>query len=295
MKDFTFDGKTYAVNLKNTAIMDVMVMYYDRRVIEDNDYEDPWELYKAGKWTWDVFFAMCDQFVKDFKGTDNYGATFNRMNFYSLANGVDFMKYDSNSGKWVNTMNDPVLLSTWTTTADMIGKRWLAPDVNQESLFLSGKILFMVSGPFGARNKQVVYQSLKDRKRLGVVPTPCDAKGEYQVVAEYTAWGIPQDAQNAEAVPYFLRYMLDPSSYGADTIYYDTQAKEAVTAAMARTKRFPSNTDMITEDGGLNYAGLVYTMQRTKSAQMSTALAANFGRVQDAANMANAQVGLLAD
>lgn len=59
MDQFMWGGKNYcAITQVNTSFL----YFYRRSVVQDAGLEDPYELYKAGNWTWDKFLEMGDKF-----------------------------------------------------------------------------------------------------------------------------------------------------------------------------------------------------------------------------------------
>lgn len=54
-----YNGKHYAVP---TAIGDTTLLIYDRKAVEDAGMDDPYKLYKDGKWTWDSFISMMKEY-----------------------------------------------------------------------------------------------------------------------------------------------------------------------------------------------------------------------------------------
>ncbi|MDD4700230.1 MAG: extracellular solute-binding protein, partial [Oscillospiraceae bacterium] len=58
MKDYTVNGVTYATSLKNTHIGSVDMMFYNKDIISKYNYEDPYKLWKNGKWTMNKFISM---------------------------------------------------------------------------------------------------------------------------------------------------------------------------------------------------------------------------------------------
>ena len=239
LKDFTFNGSIYAANLKDSAISDVAVIYYNVKALEDADMEDPYDLWKKGKWTWDKFWDMCDEFVAANRNKSGYaGATFEYGDAYVRSLGGSCYYYDGNKSKVVNNMSNSATEQGWKTTLDAIDKGWLLAN-HDETKFDQGKVLFFWSGPFSARRLDDRQKALKERNRLGVVPLPTDSK--YQVMYEYTAFGIPQGSKNAAVVPYYLRYVLDKSSYDMNKVYYNDKSREVIDYACSLTNRFYGN------------------------------------------------------
>ena len=237
MKDYTFNGNCYAVNLKDSAISDVSVIYYNKKALQDADMQDPYEIWKKNptSWTWDKFWSMCQEFVDANRGKAGYaGATFEYNDSYVRAMGGYILNYDSSKGKFVNGSKLDSTISSWKKTLEMREKGLLL-DTHSEISFDQGKTLFFLSGPFSARAKDARQSALKSRNRLGVVPMPTDSK--HQVMYEYTAFGIPEGAKNAELVPYYLRWVLDKKSYNMSEVYCTPEAKEVVEYSCSQNNR----------------------------------------------------------
>lgn len=227
LKDYTFNGKCYAANLTNSAVMDYAVIYYNKNSLNAAELEDPYKLWKQGKWTWSTFWNMCDEFVKANKKSSEtyYGATFEYPDAYVRAMGGALYTYDNAAGKFVSTLNSNAMKVGWQRTADAISKNWLIK-THDVTLFDQGKILFFWSGPYSIRKGDNRQADLKKQNKLGVVPLPTDSKT--QTVYEYTAFGIPKGAKNTQAVPYYLRWVLDQTSYDMHEIWYDNQAYDVM-------------------------------------------------------------------
>lgn len=65
-----YDGKHYVVPV---GADNPVALIYSRKMIEDESLEDPYELYKNGKWTYDKFLSMMKTFTEN--GDDRYGCT----------------------------------------------------------------------------------------------------------------------------------------------------------------------------------------------------------------------------
>lgn len=265
--DYTFNKKPFAVNLKNSAIMDYAVIYYNKNALKAAEMEDPYTIWKNDRfeWTWSKFWDMCNTFVKAnaSKGGAYYGATFEYPDAYVRAKGGSVLEYDSSNGKFINRIKSTDMEEGWKTTLNAISKGWLIGEHNSV-LFDSGNILFFWSGPYSARKHDERQWALKISSSLGVVPLPTDSKN--QTLYEYTAFGIPKGAKNAAAVPYYLRWVLDQSSYGADDIWFNAEAK-AVMDYAASGKHFYGSywyTELFNSlyNGGKNQVGTVLSSYR---------------------------------
>ena len=60
MEAYNFGGKHYELV---TDVAPHYYCFYNKETIEENGFDDPWELYKAGNWNWDTFESMLSDFV----------------------------------------------------------------------------------------------------------------------------------------------------------------------------------------------------------------------------------------
>ncbi len=288
MEDYTYNGKCYAVNIrpKDAAVLDTYMIYYNKRALRAADMEDPYTLWKNGKWTWSKFWSMCEEFLlANNNKTGYYGASFEYNNAYVRMFGCANYDYNSETGKWENYMDNPELAKRWGELLTYNSKG--LSSVNHDATsFQRAKILFDVSGPFAARAKDQTHQTLKDRDELGVVPLPTDTP--YQLLYEYTAFGIPQGAKNKEAVPYYLRYVLDKSSYDLDEVYYSKEAREVAeyTLSFADNKYFFGENELYE---------LRQELVNGTADQVKATLAKYKGVIQQYADSSNEQINHLSE
>ena len=75
---FGADGHLYAAATHDTSYAaNPSVMYYNAKLFEEAGLDDPYELYKAGKWTWDTFEKMGNKVKNAAKGKYIIGQDFN--------------------------------------------------------------------------------------------------------------------------------------------------------------------------------------------------------------------------
>lgn len=231
MKQYTFNGEVFATNLKNSAVLDVYMVYYNKKALKAAGMEDkdPYKIWKKNPndWTWDKFWSLCDEFLK---------ANNNRSGYYGAlpvyywavmrAMGGSLCYYDPAQGKYVNGTLMPDTINGVTKTIEAYSKKWLASTdskLNQAD-FGRGKTLFLINGPFSARTRDEQEASLKKTGDLGVVPMPTDSK--ITLLYEMTAFAIPKGAKNPELVPYYIRYVMDQQSYDMSKVFYDAPSLE---------------------------------------------------------------------
>ena len=62
MESYSYAGKYYAANLKNTFNQQPTAVVYRPSQIARYKLEDPYTLWKQGKWTYDKFKELCRAF-----------------------------------------------------------------------------------------------------------------------------------------------------------------------------------------------------------------------------------------
>ena len=238
MKYYTVKGKTYAVNMVGTYLNRPSAIFYNKTLIEKYDYEDPYTLWKQGKWTESKFMEMCE----DFKRTVNGPAwSASKYDVWALLLGLQ-SEISYKDGKYGNNLRDKKAITAWQRGAELqqsglIDTSW---DTNG---FEAGKYLFFDTSLMYTRTTQPYFSTLKSSGTLGVVPFfKVDGQTEqYQLMSEYEAYGFAKGAKNAKGAAFFLRYYLDPASYNAKTFFCTQEAKEVYEYSMKQPNRIMHN------------------------------------------------------
>ncbi len=234
MDTLTFGGKTYGTTLQNTHISGVHVMFYNMALVDKYNYEDPYKLWKDGKWTWGKFVEMCEDAKEDgltfgATGEGNFPAYLSSWGLTNLY--FDGKKMASNweSANWLKANQE---------LGDLYNKDYILGHGREET-FDAGDALFYIGSTVHARNKNSYFGDLKANKTLYFVPLPeqPELKKYYQGYCEIEAYGIPKGAKNPEAVPYFLRYFLDGANYTLDTYFGNKQNLEVYNWCMNRPNK----------------------------------------------------------
>ncbi len=269
---YTFNGKAFATSLQNTHIGSVNILFYNKELIEKHDFEDPYKLWKADKWTWDKYIEMCEEAME----ADYYAGSTGEGHFkvYLLTWGITG-PVSFNGKKYTSNFKDPDFLKVHQTLGDCYNKDKVFAHGGHDA-FNEGQALFSIGTAVHMRKKNSYFGNLKNANTLYSVPMPShpELKKYYQGIGEAEAYGIPKGAKNPEAVPYFLRYFLDGSNYELATYFCNEQNLEVYNWCMnAKNKVFgydyPSGMDAIA-DGGI---------QVQTGAQMKTYIDANSGTI----------------
>lgn len=224
MKDYTINGKAYATSLKNTHLGSVNMIFYNKALIDKYDLENPYLLWKNGKWTMNKFIQMCEEYKKATK--TEHSCTGGWWEYWSMIYGIQGpVKYDGK--KYSNNVKDKTFLTVTQKIAEWYNtKEYLAEGRAEE--FNAGEVLFYAGQSVLARRKNVYFSDLKAENNFYAVPMPAvdGQKTYYQGRGEYEAYAIADGAKNPEAVPYFLRYFLDGGNYDLKNFFCNPQNLE---------------------------------------------------------------------
>ena len=283
---YTVKGKIYGVNLKNTFNLQPTVVYYAGDTIKRYKLEDPYDLWKAGQWTWNKFIEMCKDF-KEQTGRPGW------MTNYQLDlldwNGLDFLTFDGNQFK--DNSSDPAILTTLQkicTLKDAV----TCEAMREQDKLENGTYLFTTDNMLCARTTDFHYETLKGNNDLMTVPFPSGLTSTYiQPMHEYEAFGFPKGCKNGPAAYYFLRYYLNRDNYDAKTFFVNNQALETYDFAI-KQKRFykVSSGPMSVTTGNSNGALDNYIRTQGKADQIQSELDKVKPQFKRAAEQANEKI-----
>lgn len=235
MKDYSVNGVSYATSLKGTPFGNVNLMYYNKSLISKYDLENPYTLWKNGKWTVSKFLEICREYRKATGKADTFGCVgfvdwsdWTMLYGYAGTIGFDGSKYYSN-------LSDPKFLTVSQEIADLWNTEKIL-GAGRAEVFDASETLFYSGNSIFARKKNSYFGTLKSAGQLYAVPMPSvDGQAEYyQGRYEYEAYAIASGAKNPKAVPYFLRYFLDGANYDLNAFFCNKQNLEAYTWAMGQ-------------------------------------------------------------
>lgn len=232
MKDYTINGVTYATSLKNTHIGSVMMMFYNKDLISKYDYEDPYTLWKNGKWTWSKFIDMGKEYMKESNAIN--GCVGGTWDTFTQSFGIPGpVGYDGN--QYYSLINDSKFLTVTQEIANLYNVDKLL-HMGRAEVFDAGECLFYAGGSVYLRRNNSYFGQLKSSGTLYAVPMPkIDGQDTYyQARDEYEAYAVPQGAKNPEAVPYFLRYFLDGENYDLTSFFCNKQNLEVYNWCMSQ-------------------------------------------------------------
>lgn len=301
MDRYTCGDNVYAAALVNTPFLLPNLLFYNKDTMEEMGFDNPWELWKQGKWTWDVFKDMLTEWVN--QGTEYTGACLWPCNAAGVANGNSCFVKSIGGGKYELDLNNTKALESWKLTEDCVVQNLLT-NLNDGFDQAKQKLLFasMTASPVQGKTNDY-FTKTRLRGQLECVPAPLwNEEAEYYLpIGEATAFGIPKAAKNAKAVPYFIGYVAnfdnyDQSVYNKDSnptgFFYSEQTKECfLTCLSIKNKGFTPDSDVFTYTMDTPFTWLLFF--KVDSSQLNTYLQTNQYIYQNSLDLYNADIDIL--
>ena len=135
IKSFTFNGKFYAFAIGIGASGHAAGIYYNKRLFREAGLAPdlPYDMQKAGTWTWDNFYEICKKLTRDRNNTgkiDTYAMTADIsdqiLDAFIVSNGSEWISKDA-TGKFVNATPRPEFLETLQFCRRLLDEGLLMP------------------------------------------------------------------------------------------------------------------------------------------------------------------------
>jgi len=208
---FTFDGKPYAfsvgINLNN-----FQALFFNKRLFREAGVDPnlPYDMQKAGTWTWAAFIDLCKKLTRD---TNNDG----KMDTYALpsdlsteildailsSNGATYVDKDPKTGKFVNATGRPEFLEALQFAIRLKNEGVLKPRPDgsnwdwYKSEFIDGKVAMRIDESWVANSDSNELSKMKDD--WGMVLFPKGPKSTtYRVYSRDNLMVIPATYKPAE-------------------------------------------------------------------------------------------------
>lgn len=199
-------GKKYFVNSYNSPFTGGTVVYYNKKIFNDNGLTNPQDYYNQGKWTYENM-EKCMQQVKK---VGYHGGVIESI-VIAEQMGSSLIQYDKATGTFKGNAKDNNLVSAL---------QYMARGVEEGitggytiSNFASGQVGLCMAGTYGLKYNG--YFKDMSPSEIGVLPLPTSYEGKalkYLPVG-LRGYGIAKGAKNVDGSYYFLRYFLDYSRY----------------------------------------------------------------------------------
>ncbi len=302
MDIYTFGEKCYGMALVNTPFFLPTMYFYNKDTIEEMGFENPYELWKKGEWTWAKFEEMCTTWVN--QGTEYTGACMWGRPSSTVNAGFTNKQEDDT---YTMNITDSLALETWQFAQEgVLGK--LYTNLNDGFDQAKQKLLFGSMDASAVQGSSGYFEKTRMRGQLeGVAPpvwTENGYEGEYYLpMMENIAFGIPKAAKNVKAVPYFIAYMAnfanyDQSIYDKDSnpngFFFSEQIKECYLELLTLPNRAGGHAD----SEAFSYSGEISDWAwmmffKVDPTQISTFMAENEYIYQNSLNMYNTDIQTL--
>lgn len=174
MNLFSFKDKHYA--FVNEVTSDGVVIY-SAKTIDENGFDDPWDMYLDGRWNWETFTDMLSEFCDP--AAEKYGLDgwWTEKPLY-LSAGVPAVS--SAKGKLQVNLKDPTLekAQNWMYslyTKGLVFDKTLYGGNPQVQLMGEGKELFFICAPWALMSAPETWECKIDPEDARWVPVPCPA------------------------------------------------------------------------------------------------------------------------
>lgn len=190
---YEWGGKLWGVSTDKD--LGVFGIYYNKDLFEENGVDDPYTLYKQGKWTFDTFRQAAKDLTvfKDGNRTITGFACW-KWDILSMANGGTGIALTDNNGIQI-TLDKPNELTAFQLIQNMqlTDKSYDYAMSSKDNYFQAGRIAMIAERP--------AYSALyyKGKFDIGWVPLPKgpDVKGEIAPCI-VRSWAVPVGAKNPE-------------------------------------------------------------------------------------------------
>jgi len=190
-----YDGKHYVIPY---ALSNPSLITYSRKMIEENDLDDPYELYKKGDWDWDTFYSMMTDFKKSHEGGYGISGDFSKALIQST--GHTAVNYEN--GLFSNNIDDPEIKD-----AELFLRK-----IADNNLYYRGwtghfpldsSTLFFAMPDWSLRESNALNSSDKD---LMAVPFPkCPDSDRYYLSCDFSAKMLVKNSVKGEAVATYIK------------------------------------------------------------------------------------------
>lgn len=290
MDNYKVNGKYFSVAMAGSwSVEDCnYVTYYMPKVLKAAGVsEDPYTLYKQGKWNWDKQKEIANKLALK-SGFTGLSIQTNELMMYSA--GVDFVSY--NGKEFRNIMDDAagksLLTKAWQTVAEMKKSKtisdWNLRDTQQ------GKVGLFTSLVYGMYKDAAYFNAIPHSSNdIKAVPVAGPKGGTAYTPVRPKTWGVAKKAKNPEGAAYFLRYFLDPNSCNMNSTFCNEQFSEVykIITSTKTKKAVMLARGVVDSISKGTYADLCHKIGNASPSAVSTELNKVKGQVTAGVNRVN--------
>lgn len=179
------------------------VIYYNTKLFKDYGVEDPWTLYKQGKWDWNKFAEVAVQFIDDTNNDgeqDRFGFVLSvppSMLLYTT--GEAYGTFDGANKQITNNIKSKNLARCMNFLHELIFKKkgGLNAIATADPYFKNGMAAMTFGEAYGPYVGNATLEYLAKKGQLGIVPLPKDPKADrLYYYSRISGYFIPRGAKN---------------------------------------------------------------------------------------------------
>ncbi len=210
---FTFNGKLYVVPDIGPSSSK---LYFRKDLFANASVDNPYDLWKAGNWTWDEFVRIGQEVQSDTDGdgeNDIWGYYSWQQEQILYSNGANYVQWVD--GNPVEGLSDPKAIRALEWDRSLNDQYGIVapydPDLDPTAMLVAGRIAMMYWGDWLLYGDEGLRGVLGDN--LGIAPFPKgpDATEPFGDAAAATAEGIAASAKEPELAALYLLYKRLPA------------------------------------------------------------------------------------
>ncbi|MDR1325235.1 MAG: extracellular solute-binding protein [Treponema sp.] len=236
---FTFNGKVYAFAVGYGTSQHGSGVYFNKRIFQEAgiDPELPYDMQKAGTWTWNAFLDLCKRLTRDINNDgiiDTYALTSDLSNDILetavASNGAQYVDKDA-TGKFVNATGKPEFLQALQYCVQLKNEGVLMPRPADsewnwyQPMFHDGRVAMRVSAQYVAgelgdmaddwgfvlfpKGPHVSDYKYSEDENVYVIPRTFSAADANKIMQTFILWSTPapgNDGPDAWKAGQYSRY-----------------------------------------------------------------------------------------
>lgn len=224
---YVFGGKLYGTC--NYSSVFPNIIYYNKKMFQDEGISDPRKLSEKGKWTWEYIEKLGKKYSKPSEDKYFLGASFVTGRFMNLAYGAPLVVVEN--GKYKQNIDSPAYIASSTKCYEYIHTLKIAANPSVGTHGYGDNTFFVTGGSYMWEQESSKYVELvaavrsanafaKDKTNIGIVDEPLD--GKYNKNRYPTGWltavacGKGKDPRVAIAWDVFRSTYKDPQKDSDD-------------------------------------------------------------------------------
>jgi len=218
IESYSYNGKHYVIPYKLSS---PFMITYSRKLMQEEELADPYELYQNDQWNWDIFMEMMEKFTSKVPPLSRYGITGDFGQALLQSTGKNVVLYDGK--KFSSNLSDPSIEKAELLMQDIAAKSLYNPKW-KSSFPSNGATLFFASKDWSLAESNANNPDMD----LMVVPFPKATDADkYCITCDINAKMLVANSKKAEGV---ATYIMCERYAAKDQKYLDAAKQRALTA-----------------------------------------------------------------